>query len=123
MYFEQQSRDYGGGFLYGQPELFGSLGDGLLAARSEVLAAAASSGGSGVGSGNGSGDSIKSLRGVNDASGFLHGHVPSSVSASIQSAQNGRQQVRFSLSFLFLIPHQIRHARHAKCFISILSPF
>ena len=87
----EQSRDYGGGFLYGQPELFGSLGDGLLAARSEALAAA-SSGSSGSAAG---GDSIKSLRGINDGSGFLHGHVPSSVSVTttIQTGQNGRQQV------------------------------
>ena len=85
-----KSRDYGGGFLYGQPELFGSLGDGLLAARSEALSvvAAASSGGGGSG-----GDSLKPLRNHHDGSGFLHGHVPSSVSvtATIQSAQNGRQ--------------------------------
>ena len=88
--FLLKSRDYGGGFLYGQPELFGSLGDGLLAARSEALSvvAAASSGGGGSG-----GDSLKPLRNHHDGSGFLHGHVPSSVSvtATIQSAQNGRQ--------------------------------
>ena len=100
-----QSRDYSSGFLYGQPELFvGSLGDGLLASRTEALAVSnggggAGSGGGGVGSGGGvngvNGDSMKaSLR--HDGGSFLHphvGHSPSSgSSASAASQLNGRSQ-------------------------------
>jgi len=102
-----QNREYGGGFLYGQPELFvGSLGDGLLVARSEALTGVGGGGGGGgvgggVNSGGGGtgggadGDPMKpSLR--HDGSSFLHPHAAHSPSSASSAPQhNGRtQQVR-----------------------------
>ena len=132
-----QSRDYGGGFLYGQPELFGSLGDGLLASRSEVMGSGGGIGGNGGGGGSagsgGGGNNHGHVQGLNggnhpdgikplarhDTSGFLHPHSGLQVtsSGSLQS-QNGRQQVTefFSSLVVFYAGRgQPRYNGHSRC--------
>ena len=102
----QNRGDYGGGFLYGQPELFGSLSDGLLAS----VSGGGGNGGASRSSENG-GDTMKPLLRpggglhLDSASGFGSGGSTGgvSVTATIQSSSSSHNARQHQVCYCLFI--------------------
>ncbi len=108
----QNRGDYGGGFLYGQPELFGSLSDGLLASVSGGGGNGGGNGGGGVSrSSENGGDTMKPLLRpggglhLDSASGFGSGGSVGgvSVTATIQSSSSSHNARQHQVCYCLFI--------------------